>query len=122
MQAGPGFRSRFFCNCAVDPGAIRAPTPHSRRSKNGRRRSGRAARSTPGNSSGVNDGAAALIIASEAAAKSTASPRLPACSAVPRNRKPHVKVMKIVPALSHQIALVRMPGQSLSPASSVQCS
>ena len=48
--------------------SIRA-RPRSRRSPNCRRRSARAARVTAGNASGVNDGAAALIVAREAAAK-----------------------------------------------------
>lgn len=37
-------------------------------------------------------------------------------SVVPWGRSPHVKVLKITPTLSRQIALIRVPGQSLSPA------
>ena len=49
--------------------SIRAPTPRSRRWRSCRRRSAQGGTVTAGNASGVNDGAAALIVASEAAAK-----------------------------------------------------
>ena len=61
-RAGRGGRRRRATSI---PGPTRAP----RSSRRSSRPSARAARSPPGNSSGINDGAAALVIASEERAR-----------------------------------------------------